>query len=66
MLAQGEQVHAIPGTTSIAHLEDNLAAASLNLDADLLARAGALINQRTVSGARYNAATQTEVDTEEF
>jgi hypothetical protein len=31
-----------------------------------LARAGALVNAATVSGARYNAATQEEIDTEEL
>ena len=29
-------------------------------------RLNALINPRTVSGARYNAATQMEIDTEEI
>jgi hypothetical protein len=31
-----------------------------------LAQAGALINQSTVSGDRYNAQSQIEVDTETF
>jgi len=66
LLAQGDHVLPIPGTTSLAHLEENLAAADLKLDPALLARAGALINQRTVTGPRYNAPTQTEIDTEEF
>jgi hypothetical protein len=29
-------------------------------------RLDALVNRHTVVGARYNAATQTEIDTEEF
>jgi len=66
LLAQGGHVLPIPGTTSIAHLEENLAAADLKLDPTLLARAGELVNQRTVTGPRYNAPTQTEIDTEEF
>jgi aryl-alcohol dehydrogenase-like predicted oxidoreductase len=66
LLAQGEHILPIPGTTSIAHLDDNLVAAKLDLPLDVLDRAGALINQQSVVGARYNAATQTEIDTEEF
>ncbi len=66
VLSRGEQVIALPGTTSQAHLEENLGAASVRLDADLLQRLDALINRQTVAGARYNPATQAEIDTEEF
>ncbi len=66
LLAQGEHIVPIPGTTRIDHLDDDLGAAELSLPPSLLARAGALINQQTVRGARYNTATQAEVDTEEF
>jgi aryl-alcohol dehydrogenase-like predicted oxidoreductase len=55
----------IPGTTSLVHLEENLGAARVHLDDELLARMEALINPATVSGARYNAAAQGDVDTEE-
>jgi aryl-alcohol dehydrogenase-like predicted oxidoreductase len=66
LLHKGPHVTAIPGTTSIAHLEQNLGARLVRLDGDLLARLEALINSATVSGARYNAATQAEIDTEEL
>jgi aryl-alcohol dehydrogenase-like predicted oxidoreductase len=66
VLAQGPHVHVIPGTTSIAHLEQNFATLSLDLPASLLEQAGALINQQTVSGPRYSRAAQASVDTEEF
>ncbi len=66
LLAQGEDIIPIPGTTSIAHLEEDLGAAHVTLDAATLAELDALINQHTVAGARYNAATQQEIDTEEF
>lgn len=66
LLGKGEHVLPIPGTTSIAHLEQNVAAAHVVLSADLVSRVEALINQHTVAGPRYNAATQTEIDTEEF
>jgi len=66
LLHQGPHVISIPGTTSIAHLEDNLGAANLRLHPDLLARLQALINPATVSGARYSAAAQSDIDTEEL
>ena len=66
LLAQGSNVVPIPGTTRIEHLEENLGAAALTLDANVIARADALINQHTVHGPRYNAATQAEIDTEVF
>jgi len=56
----------IPGTTSVAHLEENLGAASVDIDATLAARVDALINASTVSGPRYSADTLAEIDTEEF
>ncbi|MGA2343321.1 MAG: aldo/keto reductase [Steroidobacteraceae bacterium] len=66
LLARGAHVLPIPGTTSLGHLEENLGAASLRLSADILARLDALVNQRTIAGRRYNAATQAEIDTENF
>jgi aryl-alcohol dehydrogenase-like predicted oxidoreductase len=66
VLSRGEHVVALPGTTQIAHLDENLGAAAVSLGADTLQRLDALVNRHTVSGARYNPATQAEVDTEEF
>ncbi|WP_127997877.1 aldo/keto reductase [Piscinibacter defluvii] len=66
LLARGEHVIPIPGTTQLAHLEDNLGAADVALDAATLAELDALINARTVVGGRYDAAAQAGVDTEEF
>jgi aryl-alcohol dehydrogenase-like predicted oxidoreductase len=66
LLAQGEHIIPIPGTTRIEHLEDDLDAASLQLAPEVLLQAGRLINQQTVIGPRYPAATQQEIDTEEF
>jgi hypothetical protein len=66
LLARGEHVIAIPGTTCSAHLEENFGAASVELQADQIARLDALINQHSVVGARYNAAAQSDVDTENF
>jgi aryl-alcohol dehydrogenase-like predicted oxidoreductase len=66
VLAQGDHVVALPGTTRLEHLLENLGAAPLTLSRDMLARADALINRHTVVGPRYSAANQLEVDTEEF
>jgi len=66
LLTRGEHIVPIPGTTSLAHLEENLGAADVVLSEPMLARLDALINQQTVVGARYNAATQAEIDTEDF
>jgi aryl-alcohol dehydrogenase-like predicted oxidoreductase len=66
LLARGEHVIPIPGTTSVGHLRENMAAADVALSADIVARIDALINRHTVAGQRYTASTQAEVDTEEF
>jgi aryl-alcohol dehydrogenase-like predicted oxidoreductase len=65
LLAQGEDIMPIPGTTRLDHLEENVGGAAVRLDQKTIERLNELINPRTVSGARYNAATQTEIDTEE-
>lgn len=65
LLAQGDDIIPIPGTTRVDHLEENAGAVDIKLSATTIAKLNALINPQTVSGARYNAATQTEIDTEE-
>jgi len=66
LLAKQPDMVAIPGTRSLAHLEDNLGAAAVTLPATVVTRLDALINEKTVAGPRYNAATQKEIDTEQF
>jgi hypothetical protein len=66
VLAQGDYIIAIPGTTKVRHLQDNCAAAGLDLSLDLMDKVGQYINQTNISGARYNEKTQLEIDTEEF
>jgi aryl-alcohol dehydrogenase-like predicted oxidoreductase len=56
----------IPGTTKIDHLNENVASLSLQVNSALLAEAERVINHTTVAGARYNEATQQEIDTEMF
>jgi aryl-alcohol dehydrogenase-like predicted oxidoreductase len=66
VLAQGDNIHVIPGTTNLQHLADNHAAADLALSEAVLAEAGRLINQQTVAGHRYHDAIKPTIDTEEF
>jgi aryl-alcohol dehydrogenase-like predicted oxidoreductase len=66
LLAKGDDILPIPGTTRLDHLEENAAAANIALPGDIVTQLDALINERTVTGPRYNAATQAEIDTEEF
>lgn len=66
VLAQGDHVIAIPGTSNVAHLEENMGAAAVTLTADHLRRLDALINHDTVIGPRYSPASQADVDSETF
>jgi aryl-alcohol dehydrogenase-like predicted oxidoreductase len=56
----------IPGTQSIEHFRENIAAVDRPLDAALMSRLDRLFAPGRISGPRYGAAAQSEVDTEEF
>ena len=66
LLARGDDIVPIPGTRSIAHLEENLAAATLAIDSVLLARVNDLLPPGAISGPRYSGAMQAQIDTETF
>nr|WP_315427342.1 aldo/keto reductase [uncultured Albidiferax sp.] len=66
LLHQGEHVIPIPGTTSRSHLDEDLEAVDVALPAEILTRLDALMQPRAITAARYNAQSQSEVDTEEF
>jgi aryl-alcohol dehydrogenase-like predicted oxidoreductase len=66
LLHQAEHIIPIPGTRSIAHLEDDFGADAVRLEATVMQQLDALINPRTVAGPRYDAMAQAGVDTEEF
>ena len=53
VLAQGDNIVPIPGTTRREHLEENLAALDLELGADDLARIDAVAPKGAASGPRY-------------
>ncbi len=52
VLAQGEDVLALPGCERVAHVEENAAAASVQLNAELRARIDALLPPGSAAGAR--------------
>lgn len=64
LLAKAPFVLPIVGTTSIAHLREDVAASKIRLAADTIEAVERLINADTVSGTRYPAETLTEIDTE--
>ncbi len=53
VLAQGDFIVPIPGTTKIANLEKNVAAADIRLSPEELATLGDLLSPDKVAGARY-------------
>jgi aryl-alcohol dehydrogenase-like predicted oxidoreductase len=66
ILAKGEHIIPIPGTRHTDYVAENWGAIDIELGAETVNELDALINRHTVSGARYNDATQTEIDTEQF
>ncbi len=66
VLAQGEHIVSIPGTTNPLHMLDNFAAQNIALSATQVEQLNQMINHHNVSGARYDAQSQSEVDTESF
>ena len=64
LLARAPHIVPIPGTRSIAHLEENVAAATLTLPDTTLAAVDALLPPNALSGPRYAAAAQAQIDTE--
>ena len=63
---QGEHVIALPGTTSVAHLHENLRGGAIRLDAAVLAELNDLFQPEGIVGDRYALAAQREVDTEKY
>ena len=65
VLSRGDHVVAIPGTTSVSHLEQNVGAASVTLDESTIERIDAIFDG-AITGPRYRAAMQAQIDTETF
>jgi len=66
LLHKAPHIVVIPGTTSIAHLKDDLGAMNVQLSPAHMQRLEALIGQHNVAGSRYNDQSNSEVDTEVF
>ncbi|MCB1644776.1 MAG: aldo/keto reductase [Pseudomonadales bacterium] len=65
-LAQDTKAVPIPGTTSLAHLEDNYNAAFIDIPVDMLAQINEEFSPEAISGPRYSPAAQSTVTTERF
>lgn len=66
LLHRGEDIIPIPGTTSVEHLREDLAAADVKLSGALMAKLDAFFHPKAVVGSRYNAQGNREVDTEQW
>ena len=66
VLSRGDHVHAIPGTSNLAHVAENFARPDWLPDAALVARVDALFAPDAVAGGRYPAFLQEQIETEEF
>jgi aryl-alcohol dehydrogenase-like predicted oxidoreductase len=66
VISRGDHVLAIPGTTSLQHLEENFATLDLKLSPETVRAIDDLFSPGAVAGARYGEATLAEIDTEEF
>ncbi|MFT4075724.1 MAG: aldo/keto reductase [Asticcacaulis sp.] len=63
VLSRGDHVHVIPGTTNIRHVIENNRT-PMNISADVLTEAQAIINEEIIHGARYPASVLAEMDEE--
>ena len=66
LLHKAPHIIPIPGTTSVAHLLDDLGAVHVSLTDEFVSQLEELINHRSVRGKRYNEQSNSEVDTENF
>ena len=65
LLGQGPTLVPIPGTKHVGYVEENAAAADLEISQADLARAGEILNAETVSGDRYSKSQMISLDPEE-
>lgn len=64
LLGKSESLVPIPGSRSIAHLEENLAACSVRLPSAMMEKLDRALPPGATSGTRYTAAMQAFVDKE--
>lgn len=66
LLAQDPLVVPIPGTRSPEHLAEDVGGATVEIAPEVLTRAGELLNEGTVRGARYGPEAARDIDSEAF
>jgi aryl-alcohol dehydrogenase-like predicted oxidoreductase len=66
LYSRGDHVVTIPATTSPDHLAENFAAPTGPLADEAVAELDTIFAPENIAGPRYAAATQAEIDTEEF
>lgn len=66
VLHQGSHVIALPGTTHVDHLQEDVSSGVIQLDASVLAALDALFTPEAIVGDRYAPQGQGEVDTEKY
>lgn len=66
VLHQGEHVVALPGTTRVDHLLEDVRGGSIQLSPTVLAGLDALFQPQAIAGDRYGLQAQREVDTEKY
>jgi aryl-alcohol dehydrogenase-like predicted oxidoreductase len=66
LLHQAPHIIAIPGTTQLTHMHDNIAAGKLQLNASTMSALNDLFKPSRIVGQRYDAQGTSEVDTECF
>jgi aryl-alcohol dehydrogenase-like predicted oxidoreductase len=64
VLARADHIAALPGTRSIAHLEEDVSAANIDLDPALVEQVSGLFAGDAIRGTRYPQDLQDQVDTE--
>ncbi len=66
VLSRGDYVVPIPGTRSIAHLEENIVSLTVTMTPEITDRIDTIFASGAIRGARYGAAMQAQIDTETF
>jgi aryl-alcohol dehydrogenase-like predicted oxidoreductase len=64
VLSRGDHVIALPGTRSIAHLEEDVATLDRTIPAEAIAAVDAMFPIHAIAGPRYTAPMQAMIDTE--
>ena len=66
LLAKGNDIVPIPGTKHVNYLEENVAAADIHLDSEVIRSLDEIFDPSRVVGERYGASWQESVDAKDF